>query len=83
MGKKRRQKQFAEKLEVLRARLETGGSALKENAQLETISETEESPESLAADGTNPQEVSEESTAEAAQVERIEEGGTSTISCQR
>ncbi len=31
-----------------------------------------QSPESPAADGTNPQEVLEESTAEAAQVERLE-----------
>ncbi len=56
-------------LELLKARLETGGSELEGHAQLETISETEES---AAADGTNSQEVSEESTAEAAQVERLE-----------
>ncbi len=56
-------------LELLKARLETGGSELEGHAQLETISETEES---LASDGTNSQEISEESTAEPARVECLE-----------
>ncbi len=54
---------------MLRARLKTGGSELEGYTQLETISELEKAP---AADGTNSQEVLKESTAEAAQVERLE-----------
>ena len=56
-------------LEVLTARLKTGGSELEGNTQLETISEIKKA---LGADRTNSQDFLKESTAEAAQVERLE-----------